>query len=49
MKKFILTLSVLVFSAVTIGAKDLEVTELKYSRNSLYSILVSHTDQKFAS
>ena len=49
MKKFILTLSVLVFSAVTIGDKDLEVTELKYSRNSLYSILVSHTDQKFAS
>lgn len=49
MKKFILTLSVLVFSAVTIGAKDLEVTEIKYSRNSLYSILVSHTDQKFAS
>ncbi|MBO5249388.1 MAG: hypothetical protein J6B15_01425 [Muribaculaceae bacterium] len=49
MKKFILTLSVLVFSAVTIGAKDPEVTELKYSRNSLYSILVSHTDQKFAS
>lgn len=49
MKKIIFTLSVLVLSAIAIGAKDPEVTELKYSRNSLYSILVSHTDQKFAS
>lgn len=29
-------------------AKDLEVTDVKYTRNSIYSVLISHTEQKFA-
>lgn len=48
MKKFIFI--ILAFCAVvSVSAKDNTIEDTKYRRSSIYSILISHADQKFAS
>ena len=49
MKRHILFLMLLTLASVGVQAQEQSnETDIKYRRSSLYSILVNHTDQKFA-
>lgn len=48
MKRTIIFTILSLFLSVTIAAKDSEVTDTRYNRNSIYSVLIAHSEQKFA-
>lgn len=45
----IISLAVLACACMVCGAKAQDATGLKYRRSSIYTVLINHTDQKFAS
>ena len=48
MKKLIYIFAFIVLAIPHINADDLEVTDVKYNRSSIYSVMVSHAEQDLA-